>query len=75
MKIDSVAVVVGKETVATLKNPKVEGGMTVFEYKLPRELRGKVSALIVRGDGPADGASSGKIAIARRVLRPRKEVP
>lgn len=75
VKIDSVAVVVGKETVATLKNPKVEGGMTVFEYKLPRELRGKVSALIVRGDGPADGASSGKIAIARRVLRPRKEVP
>lgn len=75
VKIESVAVMVGKETVTTLKNPKFENGATVFEYKLPREYRGKVSSLMVRGDGPADGASSGKISINRRVLRPRKEVP
>ena len=75
VKIESVEILVGKDKSEKLKNPRAENAAVVFEYKLPRQLRGRISAIVVRGDADAEGGSSGKIVISRRVLRPRKEVP
>ena len=75
VRFESVVLMVGKDVVATLKNPRAEDSSTVFEYKLPREYRSRISSLVVRGDAPDGGTAGGRIVIVRRVLRPRKEVP
>lgn len=74
VKFESVTLMAGKEAVKTLKNPAFDLGAYTFEFDLTREYRGKITSMVVKGDAPATGDSSGKIAIARSVLRPRKEV-
>lgn len=74
VKFESVTLMAGKEAVKTLKNPAFDLGAYTFEFDLTREYRGKITSMVVKGDAPATGDSSGKIAIARTVLRPRKEV-
>lgn len=74
VKFESVTLMAGKEVVKALKNPTVENNDYVFEYDLPREYRGKITSMVVKGDAPTTGDSAGKITITRRVLRPRKEV-
>ena len=74
VKFESVTLMAGKVAVKTLKNPSCDLGAYTFEFDLTREYRGKITSMVVKGDAPATGDSSGKIAIARSVLRPRKEV-
>ncbi|MCR5413720.1 MAG: hypothetical protein K6F50_03200 [Kiritimatiellae bacterium] len=78
VKIGSITLYAGKgksrKAVASLKNPEVDGSSYVFEMKLPRAYRGKMTSMLVKGDAPADGVSSGQILIERQVLRPRKEL-
>lgn len=74
VKVESVTLFAGKEEVKTLKNPTVQPNVTTFEYELPSRYRGKLTSMVVKGDAPATGDSTGKIEITRQVLRPRKEV-
>lgn len=74
VKFESVTLMAGKVAVKTLKNPSCDLGAYTFEFDLTREYRGKITSMVVKGDAPATGDSSGKIAIVRSVLRPRKEV-
>lgn len=73
VKVDSVTLYSGNEVVKALKNPSVEGGVYSFEYTLPRAYRGRITSMLVKGDAPASGNSTGGIEIRRRVLRPRRE--
>lgn len=72
-RFESVQLMAGKEQVALLNKPQVEGGTTTFEVDVKREHRGRINAMIVRGTAGADGNSSGKIDIHRRVLKARKD--
>ncbi|MGN0855624.1 MAG: hypothetical protein ACI4R9_08920 [Kiritimatiellia bacterium] len=72
-RIESVQLMAGKEQVALVGKPQVEGRTTTFEVDIRREHRGRITAMIVRGSAGPSGDSSGKIDIHRRVLRARKE--
>ena len=75
VRFQSVVLMAGKEQLAELKNPAVEAQSAVFEFDLKRSMRGKITAMVVKGESDAAGSdSSGRIVIERQVLRPRKEV-
>ena len=72
-RFESVRLLAGKEEVAVLNKPQVEGNATTFEVDIRREHRGRLTALQVRGSAGPEGNSSGKIEVLRRVLRARKD--
>lgn len=61
--VESVTLYRGKEEVETLKPP--------FEVKIDRAHAGKLTKMVVHGT--SGGESEGRINIARKVLKPRKE--
>jgi len=72
-RFESVTLYAGKEEVATLNKPKVEGLVTSFDFELGRELCGRLTTMAVKGTAGPEGNSNGDIEIKRAVLRPRKE--
>ncbi len=74
-RFESVRLMAGKEEVALLGKPQVEGNVTTFEVDIRREHRGRLTAMQVRGSAGPEGNSSGRIEIRRRVLRARKDAP
>ncbi len=74
IRFESVDVVCKDEVLKSLRNPTIDRDTYTFEYDLPRAYRnGRITELVVKGDAPASGDSTGKISIKRIVLRPRKE--
>ncbi len=77
VKVDSITLYAGKgkgeEAILTLKDPEAAGGEYTFECKIPRKHRGRIFSMLVKGEAPENGVSSGEISIERQVLRPRKE--
>ena len=71
-KIETIAIMAGKEEAAVLKNPVCEGDTTSFDFDMKRAWRGKITAIVVNGVSDPDGNSSGKINIKRHILKARK---
>ena len=81
-KINSVSLMIGDEPYLVLSKPTVQpGGVFEFDatvksdafgYNAEREYKCKFTALLVKGDAPQDGGSTGKIRVERQILKPRK---
>ena len=74
-RFESVRLMAGREEVALLAKPQVEGNATTFEVDIRREHRGRLTAMQVRGSAGPEGNSSGRIEIRRAVLRARRDAP
>ena len=73
-KIESVQLFAGKELVAKLDKPQVDGRKTTFRYDLKREYaKGRITSMRVLGTADNGGASKGQIRIVRKILRDRKD--